>query len=100
MLGQRSAMPALRWSLSRQRGGNGERRVHKLRNGPSLIGNAQRLRWRRAQGFMSAAQIVMRNIQRNCRNVIIKLLREAIGQASKTAAAHAERKVLPFNVAG
>lgn len=35
---------------------------------------------------MSAAQIAMRNVQPNCRNVIIELLREAIGEASKLAA--------------
>jgi hypothetical protein len=48
-------------------------------NGPSAIGNAECLRWRHAQGFMSAAEVVMCNVQRDCRNVIIKLLAKAIG---------------------
>ena len=45
-------LPAtIRRGLSGQRRGNGKRGVHKLRNGPSPIGNANGLRWRRAQGF-------------------------------------------------
>ena len=36
--------------------------------------NAQRLRWRRAEGFMNTAEIVVRDVQRDRRNVIIKLL--------------------------
>jgi hypothetical protein len=48
---------------------------------------------------MSAAQIVMRDIQRDRCNVIIRLLWEAIGKAREPAAAHAQRKVLPLNVA-
>lgn len=35
--------------------GHGERRVDKLRNAANSVSDAQRLRWRRAQGFMSAA---------------------------------------------
>jgi hypothetical protein len=54
------APPPIWRGLSRQGRRNGKRRVHKLRNGPSALSNAKRLRWRRAQGFMSAAQIVMR----------------------------------------
>ena len=49
---------------------------------------------------MSAAQIVMRDIQRDRCNVIIQLFREAISQPSEPALAHAQRKVLPLNIAG
>ena len=49
---------------------------------------------------MNPAEIVMRNVQRDRRNVIIKFLREAIGEAREPTLAHAKRKVLPFNVAG
>jgi hypothetical protein len=41
---------------------------------------------------MDPAEIVMRNVQRDRRKVIIKLLREGIGQAGEPALAH------PFNV--
>src|SRR5260370_41136230 len=74
--------------------------LHELSNGPSAIGNAKGLRWRRAQGFMNSAEIVVRDVQRDRRNVIIKLFGKAIGEPSKTPAAHAQRKVSPFNVAG
>ena len=39
------------------------RRVHKLRNGPGLIGNAPSLCWRCPQCLMDTAEIVMRDIQ-------------------------------------
>ncbi len=35
---------------------------------------AQRLRWRCAQGFMDTAEIVMRDVQRNRCEVVIKFL--------------------------
>jgi hypothetical protein len=41
-----------------------ERGVDKLANAPSPIHNAQRLRWRHLEGFVSATQIVMRDVQR------------------------------------
>ena len=49
---------------------------------------------------MGAAKIIVRNVQRDRRNMIIKLFGEAIGQASEPALAHAQRKVLPLNIAG
>ena len=60
--------------LSPQGGRNSKRGVHKLRNSPSAIRNAQSLRWRRTQGFMSAAEIVVSDVQRHGCNVIIRLL--------------------------
>lgn len=66
----------LRW----ERRGRSERGVHKPRDGPSLVGHAQRLRGRRAQGFVSAAKIIVRDVQRDRRNVVIQLFAKAIGQ--------------------
>jgi hypothetical protein len=40
------------------------------------------------------------DVQSDRSNVIIKLLRETIGKPGEPALTHAERKVLPFNVAG
>ncbi len=71
--------PPIWRSLSRQGGRYSKRGVHKLRNAPSLIRDAQRLCWRRAEGFMGAAEIVVRDVQRHRRNVIIKLLGKAVG---------------------
>lgn len=41
----------------------------------------------------------MSDVQRDGCNMVVQLLRKAIGQAGEATAAHAERKVLPFNVA-
>jgi hypothetical protein len=49
---------------------------------------------------VDTAQVVVSNVQGNRRNVIIKLLGEAVGEPGKPALAHAERQILPFNVAG
>jgi hypothetical protein len=65
---------AIRRGLSRQSGRNGKRGVHKLRNAPSPIDNANGLRWRRAQGFMNPAEIVVSDVQRDRRDVVIQLL--------------------------
>jgi hypothetical protein len=42
-LNYRELAPPIWRRFSRQRRGNGKRGVHKLRNAPSLIGNAYRL---------------------------------------------------------
>jgi hypothetical protein len=42
----------------------------------------------------------MRDIQRDRRNVVVQLLAKAIGQSREPALAHAQRKVLPFDIAG
>ena len=55
-------------------GATAKDRVHKLRNAPSLVSEPQRLRWRRAQGFMGAAEIIVSNVQRDRRNVVVQLL--------------------------
>ena len=40
----------------------------------SAIRHAKRLRWRRAQGFMNAAEIVVSDVQRDCRDVALPAL--------------------------
>ena len=49
---------------------------------------------------MNAAEIIMRDIERGGRNVIIKFLANAVRQSREPAIAHAERKVLALNIAG
>jgi hypothetical protein len=51
-----------------------KRGVHKLSNAPNLVHYAQRFRWRRAKGFMVAHEIVMSDMQRDRRDVVIQLL--------------------------
>jgi hypothetical protein len=48
-----------------------QRSVDKLANGPSAINDAQRLRWRRLEGFMNTAQIVVGDVQRDRRNMVV-----------------------------
>lgn len=66
--------PSIRRRLSGQRWRDSECGVHKLTDAPNPIRNANSLRWRRAQGFMSATEVVVCDVQRDRRNVIIKLL--------------------------
>jgi hypothetical protein len=56
-LNDRERAPPIWRRFSRQGRRNGKRRVHKLRNAPSPIGNAHGLRWRRAEGFVDAVSI-------------------------------------------
>jgi hypothetical protein len=40
---------------------------------------------------MDTAKVVVRNVQRDCRNVIIKFLEDTIGEPRKSPLAHTER---------
>lgn len=65
-------LPAPIWrGLSGQCGGHRERRVNKLTNGPSLVGEPQRFRWCHAKDFMDTAQIVVRDLKRDGRNMVV-----------------------------
>ena len=66
---------------------------------PDMIGNPERHSWRFADGFMHAAKIVMRDIQANGRNMMVKLLAETVRQSRKPPLLHAERQILPLDVA-
>lgn len=70
-LDYRELAAAVGRSVGRHRRRNGKRCVHKLRDGPRAIDNANGLRWRRAQGFMDPAKIVMRDVQRDRRDVVV-----------------------------
>jgi hypothetical protein len=64
----------IRRARDRRNGLRSQRRVDKLPNGPSPVNHAQRLRWRRLEGFMHSAEVVMGNVQRDRRNVVVQLL--------------------------
>jgi hypothetical protein len=66
-LNYRELAPTIRGRFGGHSGRNGERGVHKLRNGPSTIRHTNGLRWRRAQGLMNPAEIVVGNVQRDRR---------------------------------
>jgi hypothetical protein len=51
-----------------------ERSVNKLADAPSTISNGNRLCRRHLEGFVNAAKIVVRDVQRDRRNVIVQLL--------------------------
>jgi hypothetical protein len=61
-LNYREGAAPVRRRFSRHSRDNGERGVHKLRDGPSMVSNANGLRRRRGQGFMRAAEIVVRDV--------------------------------------
>ena len=73
-LNYRESTPPLWRRFLWKRRGDGESRIHQHGDSPSLIGHANGLRWRRAEGFMDAAEIVVRDVQRDRRNVVIQLL--------------------------
>ena len=73
-LNYRELAAPIRRGRYRCNGLRGQRSVDKLPDGPSAIDNAQRLRWRRLEGFVDTAEIVMRDIQRDRRNVVVDLL--------------------------
>ena len=68
-----------------------KRSIDKLSDVPSTIRNTQRFRWRRLEGFVNAAKVVMRDIQRDRCNVVVQLLAKAVGQSREPALAHAQR---------
>lgn len=49
---------------------------------------------------MNPAEVVMGDVQRDRRDVVVQLLREAVGQAGEPARPHAQGKVLPLDIAG
>lgn len=68
-------LPAALWSGRHGRNRlRGERSVDKLPNRPSPVDNAQRLRWGGLESFVDTAEVVVRNVQRDRRNVVVELL--------------------------
>ena len=78
----------------------GESSIDKLANGPGPIHNSQRLCWRGFKRLVDTAKIVVGDVQRDGGDVIVELLAKAVRQSREPALAHAERKVLPLDVAG
>jgi hypothetical protein len=60
--------------LSGRRGRYSKRGVNKLSNAPSPVNHTNGLRRRHAEGFVHAAEIVVSDVQRDGRDVIIQLL--------------------------
>jgi hypothetical protein len=57
-------------------------------------------RWRALDGLVQPDEVVMREMQRNRRAMVLNLLGERIGQPREPADAHAHRQVLPLDQAG
>jgi hypothetical protein len=66
--------PAIRRRFRGQRGRYSERGVNELSNTPSPIGNADGLRWRGADGFVDTAEVIVRHVQSDRRDMVIQLL--------------------------
>jgi hypothetical protein len=65
-----------------------------------MVSNAERDRWRRPQCLMDAAEIIMRHVEYDCRDMVVELLAKGVCQPRESPARHAERKVSAFRVAG
>ena len=65
-----------------------------------MIGDTRFHRWCASQGLVNPRKVVVHEVKGNRGLVIRELLRERIGQAREAAVAHADRKVLPLNMAG
>src|SRR5438045_1216320 len=66
---------------------------------PDVIGDARFHRGRDAQRGMNTAKVVVHEVNRGGVFVVFKLLAECVREPGKAAVAHAQREVLPFNVA-
>jgi hypothetical protein len=72
-------LPAPVWrGLDGHSGRYSERGVHKLRNAPSPVRNAYGLRRGGLEGFVGAAKVVVGDVQRDRRAVVVQLLGEAV----------------------
>src|SRR3954454_17754018 len=65
-----------------------------------MIGDPKCDRWRGAQRFVNAAEVVMGDVQGDGGNMVFQLLAETICQSRETPASHAQRQVSAFRVAG
>lgn len=67
---------------------------------PNVIGNARFHCGCDAQGLVNAAEVVIHEMDGCGVFVAFQFLAECVGQARKAAVTHAQREVLPLNVAG
>lgn len=65
---------------------------------PKMLGDARGHRWRDLERLMDAAEIVIHEVQRNRRFVVLDLLAERIGQASEAAHSHPHGEVLTLDM--
>lgn len=72
----------------------------KFTDGPDVIGDPLRHRWRHPQRLVHAAKIEMGDKQPDRRKVVISAFAETVRQAREAARGHAKRKVLSLRVAG
>ena len=73
--------------ISRRYGQGG---IQEVADRPDATGNAERDRWRGPQGFMHAAEIVMADVERHGRRMVLKLLAECVRQPRETPRRHAD----------
>src|SRR4051794_17573340 len=72
--------------------------LNQFRNRPCARFNASRLRWGHADGAMSLAEVIIREIQRHRSLKVFNFLAERIGETGKASAMHPQGVVLLFNV--
>jgi hypothetical protein len=65
-----------------------------------VIGQASFHRWRHAQALVYPTEIIIREVQSASCFVVVQLLAESVGQAREAADCHANREILPLDVAG
>lgn len=63
-----------------------------------MIGQPACHRWRLLDGRVLAAVVVKREVQAECRFVVLPFLAVRIGQSGHAANRHTERQIRPFNV--
>ena len=74
--------------------------INDIAHSPELASDASRHCGRASQRLVNLGKVVIHEMQRDCGNVVIKLLRESIGEPSKAAHVHAHGEVLTLNIAG
>ncbi len=63
-----------------------------------MIRHAQGHRWRDAQGFVDAAEIVVGDEQPDRRNMVLKFLAKSVRQPREAAGLHPEGQIAALNV--
>jgi very-short-patch-repair endonuclease len=61
---------------------------HQFADSPNMIRDPKRHSWRLANGFVNMAKIIMRDVQTNGSDVMVKFLTETVCQSRKPALLH------------
>jgi hypothetical protein len=72
---------------------------HHLFNIPNVICNSRFHRWRNAQRLVNTAKVVVHEIQRQCRDVVLNFLAECVCQPCETSHRHTHGQIRAFNKA-